>query len=627
MNAPASNGVLRRPGFSLRPIPARWFELLTFRDDLTLAVETLARTRRVELDARSGSATPFMLPDLQQRLEEYNRLAQRYHAYWPSEDLVPSDVPGNPLDTLDAALRQLRAWRAEAEPVIRATEAMQGERTELMLLRNLLTALARSPLSLERFASCGPALAARGFVLPLHSRVQRLPPGVLTHAVTGSEHDFLLALGPPAEVDALEQELSLIKGRRMLLPSWLAPDARRSLQALEQRQQKLEAELAAHGNQLDFLEDKHGLRGALGDISRLEWFLTHVAELPVTENFAWVTGWTADPDIARLQAALDKAGVRHLLRLADAPKEKEPPLVLSNPAWAQPFELFARLFGTPSADEADPSRLLALFVPVLFGYMFGDVGQGAVLFITGLVLARRYPGLRLLIPGGFMSMVFGLLFGSVFSREELIPALWLRPLEQPLLILGLPLIGGVAILVLGLALGGLEAGWRGRGGEWWREDAAQLLLYLGILGSLITPYAALVASAAFLWFLAARVQHAHDLRAVGGALGQLVESTFQLLINTLSFARVGAFALAHAGLSAAVVALADTAGHGIFAALVMVVGNLIIIGLEGLVVSIQITRLVLFEFFIRFLRGGGRGFHPLAAPPTLPTKKRKRSTP
>ena len=90
----------------------------------------------------------------------------------------------------------------------------------------------------------------------------------------------------------------------------------------------------------------------------------------------------------------------------------------------------------------------------------------------------------------------------------------------------------------------------------------------------------------------------------------------QILINTLSFARVGAFALAHAGLShrpwSRWPGRADNALVGV---IVLVLGNVLILVVEGLVVSIQTTRLVLFEFFTRFFRPEGREFRPLAAPP------------
>jgi len=99
------------------------------------------------------------------------------------------------------------------------------------------------------------------------------------------------------------------------------------------------------------------------------------------------------------------------------------------------------------------------------------------------------------------------------------------------------------------------------------------------------------------------------------ALATLVEDGQRLLVNTVSFARVGAFALAHGGLSLAVVTLAESGDSPVVTFLVMVLGNVIIIALEGLVVAIQTTRLVLFEFFLRFLRGEGRPFRPLPAPP------------
>ena len=106
------------------------------------------------------------------------------------------------------------------------------------------------------------------------------------------------------------------------------------------------------------------------------------------------------------------------------------------------------------------------------------------------------------------------------------------------------------------------------------------------------------------------------------AIAELAERTLQILINTLSFSRVGAFALAHAGLSSAVVALMEASGSVVSKAVVLIVGNLVILVLEGMVVSIQTTRLVLFEFFTRFLVAPGRMFHPLPAPPFVVKENR-----
>jgi len=98
-----------------------------------------------------------------------------------------------------------------------------------------------------------------------------------------------------------------------------------------------------------------------------------------------------------------------------------------------------------------------------------------------------------------------------------------------------------------------------------------------------------------------------------------------LLVNTVSFARVGAFALAHAGLSVAVAEIAEAAG-GTGYWIVLTLGNGLILLLEGLIVGIQTTRLLLFEFFIRFLEGTGRGFNPLRPPaPAMPSSKGEQS--
>jgi V/A-type H+-transporting ATPase subunit I len=141
-------------------------------------------------------------------------------------------------------------------------------------------------------------------------------------------------------------------------------------------------------------------------------------------------------------------------------------------------------------------------------------------------------------------------------------------------------------------------------------------MYISILASLIEPIALLAAAVGILWYFSGNIirDGGNILANIGRSMAILLESLVQLIINTLSFFRVGAFALAHVGLSLAFIVLADATGSILAAIPVMIVGNIIIIALEGLVVSIQTTRLVLFEFFIRFLHGSGRIFRPLAAP-------------
>ena len=600
----------------MRPARARWFELLTTREHLTLAVETLAATGSIELETHSSTHSAFSLQNLQERMEEFNRLARRYQPYWPQTRLRPATVPGKPVAMLDAALQRLRDWETAARPLILSQESLSTEQTELQLLESMLQHARGETLDFALFARPAGTLATRIFAVPGHKRIGHMPGKLLTSRISTDDHDFLLAVGHPADLDALGTELAAHKARLVEIPPTLQGTRRSALQQIVRRNEAINAGLQQTRGEIDLLAVAHHLPEALGDIYRLDWFITHVSTLPVSENFAWVTGWTSDFGDDRLTSALQSAGVDAVLHFPSPPRDADAPMVMQNPWWAQPFELFARMLGTPARDEADPSRLLAVLAPLLFGYMFGDVGHGLVLLLAGLLLQRRWPVARILIANGFAAMIFGLVFGSVFGSEAILPALWLHPLEDPLPVLLVPLAGGVVILLLGLLLNAVESYWRGEIRQWFQVEAAVLVLYLSLIASIFLPGAIPVAGFTLAWYFCGSLlqTQARFGATLLAAAGTLLENILQLLINTVSFVRVGAFALAHGGLSLAFIIMADAMASPVAAFLILLLGNLVVIMLEGLVVTIQTTRLILFEFFVRFLRGSGRMFRPLSAP-------------
>ena len=138
----------------------------------------------------------------------------------------------------------------------------------------------------------------------------------------------------------------------------------------------------------------------------------------------------------------------------------------------------------------------------MFGFMFGDVAQGAIVAIAGFFLGKRMPALRLLLPGGLVAIVFGFAFGSVFAREDVVPALWLHPLSQPLPVLAVALGFGVVTLVLGLALDALQYFWRGQLRHWLLCDAGLLVAYLGLVGTAIDMRALWLLPLGIAWSLA-----------------------------------------------------------------------------------------------------------------------------
>jgi V/A-type H+-transporting ATPase subunit I len=528
-----------------------------------------------------------------------------------------------PTDALAGALDRIRAWSAAADAVIDGLDRAGAERTQLDTLELVMLRLRDTGVSLSGSGGRRGPVDAGVFVYATGTRLA-LPADLLLLPIERGAETFLVAAGATGALATLTREITAARGRPIALPDWLRPSAVENLEIVSSRRQALMTSSTALREQLEAIHARHDLASALGAVMRAAWCIEHVGAIEDGEVLSRITGWTSDR--AQLLAAIEASESRALVRFPPPPRGVQPPLVLRNPAWVRPFELFGRLFGMPGQYGADPSLLLALVVPLLFGYMFGDVGQGLVLVAAGLLLKRRLPLLALLVPAGLSAAAFGLLYGSVFGIEGAIHPLWMRSLDQPLTVLAVPLVGGAILLAVGIALSALEAHWRGELRRWLVVDGGFALAYLGILGMFFAPAAGVLALVGTGLLLAGQARIDGRASAIAKALGELAERLVQILINTLSFARVGAFALAHAGLSSAIVALAGATGSRIGYVLVLVVGNVVVLVLEGLVVSVQTTRLVLFEFFIRFFRAEGREFRPLRppmlTPPQLLTEER-----
>ncbi len=604
----------------LRPQAARWFEIVAARDDATLALEALAATGSVELEPRVACAAPAPLAaPLQPLLAQYADLAARYRAYWPQARRRCSAFPEAPVTTMERSLAAIRGWAECAESMVQQLQAIDAERRNLLLWQRVLGALDGAPLDFAQLGQQGPVVSKRLVTFPGDAQPE-LPPGVLVRRVDGEGLLCGLVVGNEDALRNLEQQAAALRGRLYEAPAWLKRTATDSLAYIAPRLHALDRDEASLTAALDALHAQHDLHRALGDADRLQWVAHNVRALERTELFCRITGWTSDMSGYRLAVAIDRCGARALLHFPSPPGDAKAPLLLANPWWARPFEIFSRALGMPARNEADPSVLLAIAVPLMFGYMFGDVGQGLVIALVGFLLRNRVQVGRLLVAGGLAAAVFGALFGSVFSLHLMHPW-WVAPLDAPLTVLLVPLAGGAVLLVMGLLLDAIEAYWRGELPHWLTTDAGFVAAYVGILAAAFVPGAIAFALTGAVLFCLGHAAHARRLAAAATALAELVERLVQLLINTLSFARVGAFALAHAGLSSAVMALMEASDSIAVRATVLVLGNAIILVLETLVVSIQTTRLVLFEFFTRFLKAEGRVFHPLPPPPSTQSQE------
>jgi V/A-type H+/Na+-transporting ATPase subunit I len=599
----------------LRPAAARWFEVLCARGESVRLLAELARTGAVEVEVRPGVPEDLPVAELAAGLQRYADLARRYARYWSRGRGQRSPLVPAPAVALATALERIEAWRAEADPLIAQIQRDEDARSELWHLQRILHDMQSSPIDFDLLVGAGPLLGSFCGFTALEANL-RLPEDCLFRTLPWEDERCILVVGPAARMAEAREGVTAVKGRVIERPAWLKGSATQALAGVEGHLAELQRVLGEGYARLDALFERYQLGQALAEVAPLHWFQVNVGALErASEHFVWITGWTDPGASGPLVDALERGGAGALLRFAAAPEGLRAPQVLVNPPWLRPFEVFARALGVPAHDEADPTPLLAAVVPLLFGYMFGDLGQGLLLLGVGLGLRSRFAFAPLLIFGGVSASLFGLLFGSLFGLEHLLPALWLRPLEDPVGVLVVPLGFAVALLSLGQLLRGLGAWWGGRWADWLATEAGFLVLYLGAVGAWWDSGLLWLALLGALWCLAGAYWLHRRATGVLAAAAHLAEGGLQILVNTLSFARVGAFALAHAALCSAFVALAEVVGSGAGGALVLVLGNLLVIGLEGLVVSIQTTRLVLFEFFVRFLEGKGRVFRPLAVPP------------
>ncbi len=610
-----ADGQLKKIVASFRPQRARWFEAYTPRDETVQTLEALAKTGTVELELDPKVSVPLDIAEVRDAVHEFKVLSGHYHNYWPHYDLCPTGLSEPPEKIARTALGHLNAWASRIDPVLAETAALQREADDLALLREYVTGSDESAPDLFTLAHPSGLLCKCMFCCP-REQVLDIPfRDVLKGEFPRAAHHFFVVIGLPERISEIEKITAAHSCQRIAIPEWLPQHTSEQQARIDTRLEVIADGLKALQQRAETLKDDSGLAEALGNMALLEWYIAHVPATATNRKFCHVTGWTTDTQ-PRLQDILLNAGLHAILRFPPEPSGAAAPVRARELWWTQPFRVFTSMFGTPEENEIDPSGLLVLIVPLLYGYMFPDIGHGLVLVFVSAALYHHWRDGHFLVPCGIFAVFFGFVFGEFFGFEGAIAPLWVKPLAHPLDVLLAPLVFGVVLIILGLLLGGLEAFWRGQWRTWLLVEGAIPVLYAGSLGIIFDHSAGLIAIAALGWYYAGSlVQHRqHPSSTLLSATGALLESALRLGLNTVSFLRVGAFALGHAAFSAVIQELARHAANPVLYMLVIVIGNALLIAIEALLVFVQTTRLVLFEFFVRFLHAEGRVFKPLFPP-------------
>lgn len=377
------------------------------------------------------------------------------------------------------------------------------------------------------------------------------------------------------------------------------------------------------------------------------------SKIACTTSFFYLSGWIGVSDKEKIQQSVEDIGYNIIVAfkdLSETPKRHTPPTKLKNNKLLRPFELLVEMYGTPSYTEVDPTVFLGLTYMFLFGAMFGDLGQGLVLYLAGMLMARRKPENlygAILSRLGLSSMVFGVFYDSVFGYEHVISHFvekltgiehaadyfFLRPIENINTVLMSSIVIGLVLLYISfgysifnkIKMKDIKEGVFGRNG------VTGLVLYTSLLGIVsasflpeMVPYKSLLTPLAILavvliifreplanYVTGRRPLHHESLSEYYVESGfDILETFLSMLSNSISFIRVGAFALNHVGLFIAFHTMASIIGTLAGDISMFIIGNLIVIFLEGLIVFIQGLRLVYYELFSKYYTGEGVPFEP-----------------
>jgi V/A-type H+-transporting ATPase subunit I len=341
-----------------------------------------------------------------------------------------------------------------------------------------------------------------------------------------------------------------------------------------------------------------------------------------------IAGWVPAAKIEAFRETVNLAATDQVLIEVLPPDSarQDVPTLLKTPRWLRPFESLVAIFGLPSYHELNPTAFAAPAFLLMYGMMFGDMGHGALLALAGLSLWRRSQVFGPIVTAaGASGALFGLLYGIAFGKVLLSP-LWLQPLHDIQTLLISAVLAGVALLNLGFVLNLCNAG---RVKDWTRfwldkNGVLGMALYWTLLGGGLMAVrgwlppsvwlSILATLSLLLWwkepllarFKGGRAEPLGEVLVTG--FFELFEALIGYASNSLSFVRLGAFAVAHEGLSRVVLVYSS----GPSGWLVLLLGTVLIVGFEGLIVGIQTLRLEYYEFFGRFFQGTGHSFRPLS---------------
>lgn len=622
---------------NLDPVLSRFVDLKDFHP--VLASEILERVH--------GSTSFVAENPCQPLLQELDEIEKKYDLNLPTTEQRDYNYDFNEMYDYMAQIKE--SLSTEVNNIKELEEHIRKYKDALIQVRNIESL----DIALDDLFAC-EFVSIRFGRLPIDSveklRFFQSRPFVFKSFTQDSNNSWCMYYTTDEYKREVDNIFSSLFFERIFIPDFVHGRPKEAISALEEEIKQGQKMIDAYKS--DIYDITCGCSTRLSCIKAELLFLNRTFEakkyvVGLGDKFT-ISGFVEEHNVEKVKRAFEdiKDDIEFEVQEADADKRITPPTKLKNGWFSKPFGMFVEMYGLPGYKDIDPTPFVAITYSLLFGIMFGDLGQGLVLMLLGWIF-YKYKNMRLGAVGvriGLSSAIFGLAYGSVFGNEELLNPMFHalgfdhKPIHvmdpgftMTLLITAIGI--GALLIVIAMILNIYTLLKKKRYAEVIasHNGFAGLLLYGFILvgvvlqmGLQIPVFNGLtigifVGLPLFLIFLKEPIErkfHGHKMFPTGFG-GFFVEGFFELfeiilsyVTNTMSFLRVGGFVLSHAGMMLVVTSLMTMVG-GTGSIIVLVFGNIFVMALEGMIVGIQVLRLEFYEMFSRYYEGNGVAFNAL----------------
>ncbi len=656
-----------------RTTPMRLVELMILKNDIDMVIEFLGK--RGNFQFQDGSA-PFTSASIERNQQQnpdgevFNAL-ETARLYLNSEDFTEENLRNaktpseSERETAQKLLSDIEALKerelAKSAEVKRTSEALSEARafanlkvpyTELEHLSFLSLRIGRiDPACFEELKQ---TIGSRAVIVAL-----------------GDDHSRIMAASSKKGRFALDTELKDSGFVNLEIPEDFKGIPDDVLESLALQDESAKKALSVIEEERHNFAETHAasLRSLLASFSLSAQISAVKNRLESTSLVYRITGWIPERDSHEMMKDLDKltesrAAIRvyHPMEVPSVLSGQEKvPVLLRHGKLVGAFERMIFSYGSPLYGNVDPTPFVAVFFTLLFGIMFGDAGQGLIFLLAGILMAKKVINVGgwnkfapIFMAIGCSSMIMGLLTGEFFATESVLepvahwitglfgepraPIINLSPISKNYIgaifgIFGVTIGIGFVINSIGLVINMVnnlsakrfgkaffgKTGFAGAAFFWYVVVLVLRMVLSGYTASVLdwVIIGLLVFFAAFGEPFERLVDGERPVLENGvgamiiGGIVEIIELVSTYLSCSISFVRVGAFALAHAVLGFIINMMTETVG-GAGGLAVLILGNAIVVVLEGMIVAIQVIRLQYYEFFSKFFNETGREFKPFA---------------